>query len=104
MHDLPVTSNGDSAATDETSSWAEGVPVEEVLAGLRIPRLPVESSARALCALVQIDHADGSIGWVVRVTANVDDDELLGVLTGYVEHLKQAAAASWDEGDPTRPG
>lgn len=77
-------------------------PIAEVLAGLRVPALPSGTTARNAFVLVQVDEADGSLGWCVRVTSGLDNDELLGVLTGYQEHLKQQAAASWDDGDPTR--
>ena len=58
--------------------------------------------AREAFVLVQVEEADGSLGWCARVTSGLDNDELLGVLTGYQQHLKQQAAASWDDGDPTR--
>lgn len=77
-------------------------PVGEVLAGLTIPAIPAGTSARGLLAFVPLAEEDGSIGWSVRVTSNLDDEEVLGVLVGYVEHLKQQAAASWDDSDPTR--
>jgi len=32
----------------------------------------------------------------MRVTANLDDEEALGRLVGYVEHLKREATDSWD--------
>lgn len=79
------------------------LPVAAVLAGMSIPALPEGASARGLLAFVQLDELDGSVGWSVRVTANLHDEEVLGLLVGYVEHLKQEAAASWDDSDPTRP-
>lgn len=79
-----------------------GEPIADVLEGLRIPALPSGAKARHAFVLVQIEEADGSLGWSARVTSGVDDDELLGVLTGFQEHLKQTAAASWNDSDPTR--
>lgn len=87
---------------DRTTQSIAGEPIAEVLEGLRIPALPPGSRAREAFVLVQIDEPDGSIGWSVRVTSGIDDDELLGVLTGFQERLKQAAAASWDDTYPTR--
>jgi len=55
-----------------------------------------------LLAFVKLNEADGSTGWSVRQTSNLDEDEVLGILIGYTHHLKQRAADSWDEGDPTR--
>lgn len=77
-------------------------PLEEVLAGLRIPVLPEGTSPAGLLAFVKLHEPDGGTGWSVRVTAELDDEEVLGLLTGYVEHLRQAAAASWDDSDATR--
>jgi len=51
---------------------------------------------------VQLDEPDETIGWSVRVTSNLNDEEVLGLLVGYVEHLKQEASTSWDDLDPTR--
>lgn len=81
---------------------APALPVEQVLRGLKIPGLPDGAEPRELLAAIKYEDAAGDEGWVVRVTSDVDDDEVLGVLVGYVEHLKQQAAASWDDGDPTR--
>lgn len=88
--------------TDDPTPGLISLPVGEVLGDLRVPALPEGSSARGLLALVKLDEPDGGIGWSVRVTSDLDDEEVLGVLVGYVEHLKQAAAASWDDSDPTR--
>ncbi|GAA2149629.1 hypothetical protein GCM10009826_04520 [Humibacillus xanthopallidus] len=54
-----------------------------------------------MLAFVKLQEPDGGTGWSVRVTADLDDEEVLGLLTGYVEHLRQVAAAAWDDGDPT---
>jgi hypothetical protein len=78
------------------------VPVGEVFSGLAVPALGEGREAMALFGLVKVREPDGEEGWSVRVTHGLDDDELLGVLTGYVEHLRQIAAAGWDDGDPTR--
>ena len=83
-------------------STLQAAPVEEVLAGLRIPILPAGTRPTGLLAFVKLHEPDGGVGWSVRVTAELDDEEVLGLLTGYVEHLRQAAAASWDDSDPTR--
>lgn len=80
------------------------VPIEDVLRGLSIPALPAGSVPRGLLAFVQLDEPDGAIGWSVRVTSNLNDEEVLGLLVGYVEHLKQEASTSWDDLDPTRAG
>jgi len=87
---------------ENAPSSAQSEPIAEVLAGLRIPPLTSGTRARDAFILVQVDEADGSVGWCARTTSGLDNDELLGVLTGYQEHLKQQAAASWDDGDPTR--
>ena len=78
------------------------VPVGEVFSGLAVPALGEGREPVALFALVKVREPDGEEGWSVRVTHGLDDDELLGVLSGYVEHLRQIAAAGWDDGDPTR--
>lgn len=44
---------------------------------------------------------DGSVGWSVRVTDGLNDEETLGVLAGYLEHLKILAASSWHDSWPT---
>lgn len=79
------------------------LPVGEVLAGLSVAPLSPGSRPVGLLALVQAEDPDGSTGWAVRVTEGLSDDEVLGVLTGYVEHLRQTAATEWDDTDPTRP-
>lgn len=78
-------------------------PVAEVLEGLHIPQLPGGAAAEKLFALIQYRDADGDTAWAVRVTTGIDDDELLGTLVGYVEHLKQVAAASWTDHETARP-
>ena len=80
-----------------------GLPVAEVLGDLRIPALPDGSQPDGLVAFVRLAESDGSGGWSVRVTANLHDEEVLGLLVGYVENLKREAAAAWDTTDPTRP-
>lgn len=52
-------------------------------------------------AAVKYEDADGDQGWAVRVTSDEAEDEVLGVLVGYVEHLKHQAAACWHDEDPT---
>lgn len=74
-----------------------------MLAGLSVAALSPGSRPTGLVALVQAEDPDGTTGWSVRVTEGLSDDEVLGVLTGYLEHLKQLAAAEWDDTDPTRP-
>jgi hypothetical protein len=84
---------------------SDGIPgllVAQVLGDLRVPALPEGSAADGLLAFVRLVEPDGSIGWAVRVTSNMNDEEVLGVLVGYVEHLKREAADSWDSTDPTR--
>ena len=77
-------------------------PVEEVLAGLAIPPLPDNAPAKGAFVLAMYEDEDGDDAWVARVTHDsVSGDELLGVLVGYVEHLKQEAAANWTEGYET---
>ncbi|GGC18401.1 hypothetical protein [Cellulomonas carbonis] len=80
-----------------------GVPISEVLSDLRIPPLPEATTASDVFAFVKLREPDGGIGWAVRVTPDLDDEEVLGLLVGYVEHLKQEAASSWNSTDPTRP-
>ena len=77
-------------------------PIEQVLGDLRIPALPEGATARELLALVKLEEPGGGISWSVRVTSGLNDEEILGVLVGYVEHLRQEAAAEWDDRDPTR--
>ncbi|MCZ2264386.1 MULTISPECIES: hypothetical protein [unclassified Isoptericola] len=89
-------------ADEQKDEGAIAAPVAEVLGGLRIPALPAGTTPRGLLALVKLDEPDGGVGWSVRVTADLDDEEVLGVLVGYVEHLKRVAADSWDDSDPTR--
>ncbi|WP_250444283.1 hypothetical protein [Actinotalea sp. C106] len=79
-----------------------GLPIGEVLPELRIPPLPAASTAAGVLAFVKLHEPSGEIGWAVRVTSDMDDEEVLGLLVGYVEHLKQQAASSWDSTDPTR--
>lgn len=87
---------------EQGESTIPGLPIETVLQGLRIPALPDGATARGVIALVLLDGPDGP-GWAVRVTAGIDSDEELGVLTGYVEHLRQVSAAGWDQLESTRP-
>lgn len=88
------------SASDEPNVPA--LPAGEVLVGLRIPALPEGATPSGMLAFVKLDEADGSTGWSVRMTSNLDEDEILGILTGYTHRLTQQAAQSWDEGDPTR--
>jgi hypothetical protein len=97
-----VSSLPSMSAAEESSPGLTAFPLGEVLPDLRIPALPQGCVPRGLFALVKLDEPDGGIGWSVRATSDLNDEELLGVLAGYVEHLKQAAAASWDDIDPTR--
>ena len=77
------------------------VPVSEVLAGLSIPPLPDGAPAKAALVLAMYEDNDGDDTWVARVTHGLGADEILGVLVGYVEHLKQESAATWSEGYET---
>jgi len=72
-----------------------------VLGDLEIYPLPDGTAPTGLLAFVKLAEPDGGAGWSVRVTSDLDDEEILGLLVGYVERLKQAAAASWDDSDPT---
>ena len=97
----PETPKSDANKKGE-SPGLEGLPAGEVLGDLRIPSVPEGCTPRGVMALIKVEDSDGDPGWCVRVTSDLDDEELLGVLVGYVEHLKQQAAASWDESDVTR--
>lgn len=97
----PRMSQDRSMSTPDESS-VPALPIEEVLAGLRIPALPEGTTPRGLLAFVQLNEPDGSTGWSVRVTSDLDDDEILGILIGYTHRLQQQAADSWDDSDPTR--
>ena len=77
----------------ETEAGIPALPIEQVLGGLRLPALPEGATARELLALVKLEDPGGGISWSVRVTSGLDDEEVLGVLVGYVEHLRQVAAA-----------
>jgi hypothetical protein len=79
------------------------LPIGDVLAGLAIPPLPDDAPAKAAFVLAMHEDSDGDDAWVARVTLGVNSDELLGVLVGYVEHLKQESAANWSEGYVTAP-
>ena len=88
--------------SDPVEPSVAALPVGEVLAGMAVPALPQGAKPQGLLAFVKLDEADGSTGWSVRQTSNLDEDEVLGILIGYTHRLKQRAADSWDEGDPTR--
>lgn len=79
-----------------------GVPVGDVLAGLEFPALPGGAPAKSLFALIEYVDSDGDDAWAVRVAGPLNDDELLGALTGYMEHLKREAAAGWGDFETTR--
>ncbi len=87
-----------------TDTGPTGLPIGQVLDGLLIPALPARTRPSGVLAFVKLDEPDGSVGWSVRVTSDLEDEEVLGLLVGYVEHLKQNAAAAWDDGDPTDAG
>lgn len=70
-------------------------PVAEVLSGLAIPALPLGQRPTQLFALVKCEDEKGCESFYVRVTDNLDEDELLGALVGYVEYMKQQSAATW---------
>lgn len=53
-------------------------------------------------ALIKLNEPDGGQGWCIRVTAEFDDEELLGALSGYIANLTRRMADSWDDSDPTR--
>lgn len=93
-----------SDVRSELSSGVEAlVPHHRVDAAVeRIPPLPAGTSPAGLLEFVKLHEPDGGTGWSVRVTAELDDEEVLGLLTGDVEHLRQVAAASWDDSDLTR--
>ncbi|WP_123309170.1 hypothetical protein [Cellulomonas sp. PhB143] len=80
---------------------SEYLPAGDVLGSLKLLPLPEGTSPSGVLAFVKLDEPDGSVGWSVRVTEGMNDEENLGLLAGYVEHLKQVAAASWDDSDPT---
>lgn len=86
------------------TSPVPALPVGDVLDGLAIPALPEGLRPEGLLALVRCVAPDGGTSWSVRVTEGLDDDEVLGTLVGYVEHLKREAADAWDDTDPTRAG
>jgi hypothetical protein len=73
------------------------VPVGEALDGLMIQAIPDGRPATGMFAIIQMIDDDGSIGWSVRVTDGLNDEEVLGLLAGYLEHLKLLAAASWQD-------
>ncbi|MBU4337202.1 MAG: hypothetical protein KJ548_11580 [Actinobacteria bacterium] len=73
------------------------VPAGIALQGLEIEPLPDGSAVRGLFAFVKMDDSDGDIAWSVRVTDGLNDEEVLGVLVGYLEHLKIKAADSWED-------
>lgn len=77
------------------------VPVGEALDGVMIQALPRDASVTGLFAFVRLAERDGSVGWSVRVTDGLNDEETLGVLAGYLEHLKILAASSWHDSWPT---
>jgi len=89
-------------AADDNSQTIRALPVREVLDGLAIPALPEGTTPRGLLAFVKLDEPDGGVGWSVRVTSNLDDEEVLGLRVEYVEHLKKEAVCSWETPDPTR--
>lgn len=73
------------------------VPAGIALQGLEITPLPEGSALQGLFAFVKMADADGDIAWSVRVTDGLNDEEVLGVLAGYLEHLKVKAAGSWED-------
>ncbi|MFE5337230.1 hypothetical protein ACFQ8E_15065 [Isoptericola sp. NPDC056573] len=79
----------------------EYLPAGEVLQGLELLPLPEGTTPNAALAFVRLDEPDGGTGWSVRVTEGTSDEEILGLLVGYTERLKQAAADAWDDTDPT---
>jgi hypothetical protein len=80
----------------------DGLPIEDVLAGMEIPALPPDTSPVGMIAFVKLREADGGTGWSLRVTRDIDDEEALGLLVGYVHKATRDAADSWDDTDPTR--
>ncbi|GAB3103705.1 hypothetical protein [Isoptericola nanjingensis] len=89
------------AADPDQQESDEYLPVGDVLEGLQLLPLPEGTTPSGVLAFVKLDEPDGGVGWSVRVTDGMNDEENLGLLVGYVEKLKQAAAASWDDTDPT---
>jgi hypothetical protein len=83
--------------------YVDALPAGEVLAGLAIPALPDGARATELIALIKYDDADGKTAFAVRLTADFDPDEQLGVLVSYVEHLKQESASTWNDAGTTAP-
>ena len=76
-------------------------PAGEVLRGLDLQPLPGGAAPTAAFVLVKYRDADGDEAFAVRVAGELDDDELLGTLVGYVEHLKRVAADGWQDHDTT---
>ena len=73
--------------------------LSESLGGLKTPALPEDAEPVSAVVLVKLVESDGTIGWSVRTTPGLDDDEVLGVFTSYTAHLRQVAAAAWDDSE-----
>lgn len=58
--------------------------------------LPKGARPKEVISLVQCEMEDG-LTWFVRTSSGLDDEEVLGLLTGYVEHLRQEAASMWSD-------
>ena len=80
----------------------EPQPIERVLGGLAIPNLPEGTTPIGFLGFIKLREADGGVGWSLRTTSGLDDEEDLGLLVGYVHHATVEAANSWDDTDPTK--
>jgi hypothetical protein len=76
--------------------------MSEVLTGFAVPALPGNAPATSVFALIKYVDSDGDVSSAACVAGELDDDELLGTLTGYVEHLKRVSADGWGDFDSTR--
>jgi hypothetical protein len=79
-----------------------GSLIADVLAGLQITPLPGAAPAAAAFLLIKYADPDGDPSWAVRIAGALDDDELFGALSGYVEHVKRVSADGWHDFDTTR--
>ena len=64
------------------------LPIEEVLPGMRIVGLPVGESWVGALIFIKTQDNDGELGWSVRRTEGLTDEELLGMVAVEVEMLR----------------
>jgi hypothetical protein len=82
-----------------TSERQGDVPIEQVLTGMRLHKLPDKWSPIEAFVLVKCINDEGNASWVYRTTSDPNREELLGVLVVHTELLRREIVSEWEDED-----